>query len=357
MTDYDAMSDEEFALQELDFGEEVEEEEVSDDPAGEETKAEERDTSDSEELDTNAEEEEEADDSEDEEADQVDDDNADTDNQDADTETEQESSETNDIDYEADYKSIMEPFKANGKQMTVETVKDAKQLMSMGAGFSHRMKQIKPYLKLIKTLEANDLLDADKVNHLIDLSKKDPKAIAKLMKDGDIDPLDVDVDSAEDYEPKKHQISDEQYDLGEVLDEIREDENFDRTVKLLGEDWDAESQAVVKKNPVIVKVINDHMQDGTFEKVQAVVDRERTMGRLEGVSDQKAYLNVYEQLSKEAKTIGKSDPLGDEVRKKASAKAKAKKKAASPTKRGIKRKISDDELSELNDEDFLAKFG
>ena len=96
------------------------------------------------------------------------------------------------IDYEAAYKRIMAPFKASKRMMQVDNIDDAISLMQKGADYHNKMKTLSPNLKIVSTLEKERLLDQSKLNNLIDLSKKDPKAIAQLLKDSGIDPLDID---------------------------------------------------------------------------------------------------------------------------------------------------------------------
>ena len=96
------------------------------------------------------------------------------------------------INYQAEYERLLTPFKANGRQMQVHSVDDAMQLMQMGANYNKKMAGLKPNLKLMKMLEKNDLLNEEKLSFLIDLQTKDPAAIARFIKDSEVDPLDID---------------------------------------------------------------------------------------------------------------------------------------------------------------------
>src|SRR5690606_38757650 len=96
------------------------------------------------------------------------------------------------VDHKAIVDKLFAPFKANGKEMVVDNVDDAVALMQMGANYNKKMAALKPNLKLLKLLENNNLLSEEKIGFLIDLDKKNPAAIGKLLKDSGIDPLDVD---------------------------------------------------------------------------------------------------------------------------------------------------------------------
>lgn len=76
------------------------------------------------------------------------------------------------VNYEQEYKRILAPFKANGKEVEVKSVDDAITLMQMGANYQKKMAALKPNLKILKILENNGLLDEGKLSFLIDLDKR-----------------------------------------------------------------------------------------------------------------------------------------------------------------------------------------
>ena len=179
--------------------------------------------------------------------------------------------ETTEFDYESAYKKVSEPFKANGVDMQVTNPDDIIRLMQKGANYQKKMGQLKPNLKLIKMLENNELLDEARLNNLIDLSKKNPQAITKLIKESSLDPLEIDKDAPSDYQPNNYSITDKEYELDRVLDEIKTTDTFDKTINVLTKDWDAESKTTVSDNPEIISVINTHMSNGVFDQVNAVM--------------------------------------------------------------------------------------
>jgi hypothetical protein len=199
------------------------------------------------------------------------------------------------IDYEAAYKRIMAPFKASKRMMQVDNIDDAIALMQKGADYHNKMKTLSPNLKIVSTLEKEGLLDQSKLNNLIDLSKKDPKAIAQLIKDSGIDPLDIDTDEEITYKPNNYSVSDKEFKINQAIDDIRDTPSFDKTINILAKEWDNESKNLISDNPEIISIINDHVFNGVFDKVQSVVDTERALGRLQ-VPDVVAYRQVAEHL-------------------------------------------------------------
>ena len=201
------------------------------------------------------------------------------------------------FDYEAEYKKLLKPFKANGREIAVKSVDDAVTLMQMGANYNKKMAALKPNLKLLKLLENNNLLDAEKLSYLIDLEKKDPKAISKLVKDSGIDPLDLSSDEENAYKPTVKTVDDRELELDSVLDEIQGTETYNRTLSIVSQEWDGKSKQVIADTPQILKVINSHVQSGIYDLISQEIESERTFGRLNGLSDIEAYRQVGDRLN------------------------------------------------------------
>jgi len=277
------------------------------------------------------------------------------------TETKEDTPETTEFDYESAYKKVSEPFKANGVDMQVKDPQDMIRLMQMGANYQKKMGQLKPNLKIIKMLEKNELLDEAKLHNLIDLSKKDPKAIAKLIEESDIDPLDIDKDVPTDYQPTNYSVTDKEYHLDQILDEIKDTETFSKTINVLTKEWDAKSKSTITDYPEIIGIINTHMGNGVYEKVNTVLQQEKSLGKLNGISDVEAYREIAEHLHKNGDLQNAGDKGTSKVSSKTDEKAEAdrdkKRKAAAPVKQTTTKKApTDDNFLGLSDEEFMKKY-
>ena len=205
--------------------------------------------------------------------------------------------ETQAVDYEAEYKRLLAPFKANGREIQVKSVDDAVALMQMGANYNKRMAALKPNLKMLKLLENNGLLSEEKIGYLIDLEKKNPAAINKLVKDSGLDPMDLDAEKAGEYKPKIHSVDDREIDLDTVLDEIQETPTYTQTLEIVSKKWDGASKQTIASTPQLLKVINDHVANGIYDLINQEVERERMFGRLNGLSDIEAYRRVGDAIN------------------------------------------------------------
>ena len=201
------------------------------------------------------------------------------------------------VDYEAEYKKLLAPFKANGKEIKVDTVDDAVALMQMGANYSKKMAALKPNLKLMKMLENNGFLSEDKIGFLIDLGKKDPAAISKLVKESGVDPMDLDADKASTYKRTAYAVDDREIELDTVLDELQGSPAYTRTLDVVSNKWDVASKQAVSQAPQLLKVLHDHVASGIYDLISTEIEKERLFGRLKGVSDLEAYRQTGDAIN------------------------------------------------------------
>lgn len=220
---------------------------------------------------------------------------------------------TAETDYKQFYEALTSPLKANGKELTIDNVEDARRLMQMGANYSKKMAGMKPHLKTLKLLENNGLLDESKLSFYIDVEKKDPKAIAKLLKDSGIDPLDLDLEK-DDYTANTYSVDDSDFELDQVIEELQGSTHTPQLIETVARKWDTASQQFVRQNPELLRVIHDHMASGVYDVITQTLERERVLGRLNGLSDLEAYRHVGDDLQAKGGFNHLFSPQGTENR-------------------------------------------
>jgi len=269
----------------------------------------------------------------------------------------------------AAYEKIMAPFKANGVEMTVNSPEEAIALMQKGVDYTRKMQGMKPGLQTLKLLEKADIKDNDTLNFLIDLHQGKKEAISKLVQQSGIDPVELDLEGSDSYQPTQHTADKSvatAVELEQAIDGIRGTPTFDRTVDVIGNKWDDESRTFVNENPGMLKIINDHMANGVYDQVNTEVVKQRTLGNLDGVSDVRAYELIveYYRQQKGFDHLKQNDEPAAESKvvrptsKKASSKTTARKKAASnPAAKSAKETSVDKDFNFLNmsDDEFLKK--
>jgi hypothetical protein len=268
------------------------------------------------------------------------------------------------VDYESFYKEIMKPFKANGKTIELRDPKEAISLMQMGANYTRKLQDLQPHRKMIMMLQNNDLLDEGKLSFLIDLDKRDPEAIKKLVKESGIDPLDIDTAEDSTYRPGSHIVTDDEASFKITMEEmISSDPSARETVSEIYDSWDGASKEVLWKTPDIMTVIHEARSNGVYDLIKAEVDRRKTLGQ---IPPNLPFLQAYKIVGDEmvAQTLGpdgKGAKPGAVVDRRAAApKSKLKDgdkaSAASPTRATPNKQVKpvQNPLA-MSDEDFLKQ--
>ena len=281
-----------------------------------------------------------------------------TDNDDYEEEAEEkpskeESSKATNVDYKAVYEQIFAPFKANGKEIQVRSADEVIQLMQMGANYNKKMAGIKEQLPILKMLEKNSLLDQNKLSYAIDLLNGDQAAIAKLLKDSEIDLYDIDESEADTYIPTSKGVSKEELALAEVIEEIQESPNYDQTLRIATEVWDNASQEFIVQNPDILRVIEGHISSGIFDIVWNEVERLQILGKLDGLNSLEAYKVVGDHLNEQG-VLTSNSPNRSEQSAKQEEVTRRKKQATQRPKGAAGRKRNKDVINplSLSDEEF-----
>lgn len=178
------------------------------------------------------------------------------------------------------YNKVMTPFKANGKTIEVRSPEEAIKLMQMGANYTRKLQDLQPHRKVLMMLENNGLLDEGKLSYLIDLDRKDPEAIKKLIKDTGLDPLEIDVTGDPAYREGSHRVSDEEVGFRTTLDELSSNPTGVDTLNAINSDWDQASKEALWQTPDIMTVIHEQREAGIYDVIKSEVDRQMTLGNI-----------------------------------------------------------------------------
>ena len=202
------------------------------------------------------------------------------------------------VNFEAKYKEAMAPLKANGKTIEIQSMDELRQLASMGANFTRKMQDIAPHRKILAMLENNGLLDEAKLSFFIDLDKKNPEALKKLIKDSGVDPLDIDVSSEPAYKAGNHAVSDSEIAFRAVLEDLQSTPTGQETISLINSSWDQASKEELWKAPEVMATIQQQRENGIYDTISAEINRQAMLGKIPaGTPFIQAYLTVGNELN------------------------------------------------------------
>lgn len=346
--DFNAMSDEEFErhMHSLPVEEESGniEDTTSEEPEEEVIDTEEEEDTQTQETDETTEETEDETESQTTDSDDDEEESTEDTDQEEDTPTE----ETTEIDYKAFYEQVTSDYKANGKVMPgLKSPEDFKAALAMASNYALKTTAIKPHLGRIKMLK--DITD-EELNEMMDFRNRNPDVIKKALKEAGIDPLDIDPEAKTEYRANDYRVSQAEIEFEEIIDTIRDTPEFAITSKVVTEVWDAESKKIMLENPHLIRGLNEEIQMGRFDKIQAMIEQRRLLGRTNGMSDLAMYQEIATAMN-EAQTpeVPKTAP----VKKVEDPAVKAEKQKAGISVKKTTTAVKKYDPTKLSDEEFM----
>ena len=187
---------------------------------------------------------------------------------------------------------ITAPFKADGRDMQVRSAEDAIRLMQMGVNYSRRMQEIKPLKAQDAVLKQHGLDDPEKLGYLIDLSQGKPDAIQKLLKENNIDPLDIDTSKELNYQAPRYSADIKQLDFEEAISNTLTQPNGSKLIQDVNEFWDDSSKEALRDEPDIFNKLLAQMDSGVYDRIKDELKYQRALGELSNVPFIQAYDKV-----------------------------------------------------------------
>lgn len=195
---------------------------------------------------------------------------------------------------------VMAPFKADGKDFTVRSPEDAIKLMQQGVNYSRRMEELKPMKAMNRMLQDHGLDDVSKMSFLIDLSKGDKNAILKLLKDNNMDPMDLDIEKDSGYQARNYSGDPQDNAFRDALDTAKVTPEGQALISDIHSKWDDASKVRLRENPSILGNLTELKQSGVYEQVEAELAYQRSMGYLIHTP----YLEAFDQVGEAMKNAG-----------------------------------------------------
>lgn len=206
------------------------------------------------------------------------------------------------IDYKSEYEKITAPFKASGKTIQVRDSNEVISLMQKGVDYTKKQQALKPRLKELQILENQNML-GDNLGYAIDLFNGNTKALAKLIKERNIDISELspnmygdEENNSPDYTPTNYSISDAEMRLKDVELTLKDSPNFQRLFTTLTE-LDDDSKAKFRNNPDLLLRLNEHMDSGLYDQIQNELEHRRIVG--DASVDGKNFYDAYTAVGNE----------------------------------------------------------
>lgn len=261
------------------------------------------------------------------------------------------------VDHKGFYETLTKPFKANGREIQITKPEDMISLMQKGLNYVKNMTELKP-LKQLNSLITQHGITQEDLGLLIELKQKKPEAIAKIVKDSGVDVYGLDVDEAESYVPTTPQVPQINEALEATLEDLKSTSPvFNQTIQIVGNQWDDVSRAKVAEHPQLLRILDAQIASGVYAKIDSVVQYEKALGRLAGLTDLEAYVEVERRLQPAgSQPVPVATPSVEPVVTPKQQQVNQQRKSAAPP-RVVKETVANQPINSpaLSDDEFLKQ--
>ena len=267
--------------------------------------------------------------------------------------------------YEEFYKTVMAPFKANGRMVQLNNAQEVISLMQKGTDYTRKTQDLARYKKPLLMLEKAKLLDEDNVSFYIDLMNGNQEAIRKLLKDKNIDTFSLPSDEEPiNYVPGGNKVSDIEVTIDDTIKNIA-GKPYGNSFLADVSNYDDATKSYIGQDPRILEVLFQQKQQGVYDRVVAEVERQKLIGNISpNTPFVEAYYNVGMMLRQQGYNqqgrngLNTSQPLTrrpaitpSNLNNSQRARAAGITRTSSQVRQAIKNPLS------MSDEEFLKQFG
>lgn len=196
---------------------------------------------------------------------------------------------------DAQFREILtRPFRARKQEIQITDPNEAIKLMQQGVDYYHKMQMMKPHQKVIRTLESKGLLDANKINFMVDLMEGNPEAVAQFLKEKEIDTYNLPDVEEQPHKANNYIPSEKAVVFEEKVTEIAERPEGSALLETI-KSWGNEAVAEIYEHPRLLDAFMSHIDTGLYQDTMSILERERVLGNIDGSNQ--SMMGLYDQIA------------------------------------------------------------
>ncbi len=250
-------------------------------------------------------------------------------------------------------------IKANGMNVKA-TLAELEEGFKRGMNYTQKMQELAPHRKNMYLMNENNLTTED-LALLASAKKGDKTAIAKLLSDVKVDPLDIEPGDAANYTQPNIDESINKQEFEQVSAAIMSDQDNAPIVENALQTMPNDMYEMVYGDPMKLNALYDDVKTGVYTKVMPEVIKQQT---LYGVREPTiaTYLKIAQQMAGESQQSGgseqqvKKEPAPVQNNEELNAKRRSAGTAPRGKKTAPKMKYTQADLDSMDDEEFDKAF-
>jgi len=232
-------------------------------------------------------------------------------------------------------------------KIEADSIDELKTIASKALKDKNKYDKYKNELSILEGIKEQGLSDDD-LYLLVEAKKGNKQAIAKLLKETNIDPYDLDLEdeSVDQYKPKEYKVDPKIMEVKSIIDDAKKDDHVFKTFDyVLNKEFSEKDRATAFEDPELLGFIKDTIRDGIFDKIAPNYTKRKIMGE----NPISAYINAFKDYTSEVdKLASKTVSKAQEENK---VKTEKRKKASVGNKKNVA-KTDKKSVNDMTDEEF-----
>jgi len=257
--------------------------------------------------------------------------------------------ETTDVDTEPnDNSKILIDF-GDGK-IEANNIDELKTIASKALKDKTRYDRNKEQLAVLEGVKEQGLSEQD-LYLLVEAKKGNKQALAKLLKEANVDPFELDPEEldVDGYKPNEYKVDPKIVEVKSIIDDVKQNETAFKTFNyMLNNEFNESDRAKAFEDPNLLSFLGETIKSGVFDKIAPNYTKRKIMGE----NPISAYIDAYDDYMKEINNT-KQETVS-KVKQENQEKVTKRKKASEGTKksRSNKAKKSVEDMSDAEFEKY-----
>ena len=184
------------------------------------------------------------------------------------------------VDYEDFYKQCLQSVGKDADAITPKNLDEVRQLMSQGAQYNSLNKKYEQSRTVSALLEKNNI-NKEQLDLLVEINNGNTTALAKFLKDKNINPYELDTqdEKLDEYKAPEHEVNMKDLKYSETLKELSTTEAGRNCLNTIINEWDDKSFEYLKDEPGLLPHISEQIANGSYKIICDELRREQQLGR------------------------------------------------------------------------------
>lgn len=184
------------------------------------------------------------------------------------------------VDYEDFYKQCLQSVGKDADTITPKNLDEVRQLMSQGAQYNSLNKKYEQSRTISALLEKNNI-NKEQLDLLVEINNGNTTALAKFLKDKNINPYELDTqdEKLNEYKAPEHEVNMKDLRYSETLKELSATETGRNCLNTIINEWDEKSFEYLKDEPGLLPHISEQIANGSYKIICDELRREQQLGR------------------------------------------------------------------------------